>query len=111
MPAIVDIIGRGILDSRRNPKVEVDVRLEDDSRGRAAVPSGASMGAHEAVEPRDGDEARFSGKGVTRAVGAVSKYNQLIRIEQKLGDVARYAGATTKQNHKRARRKSESQSK
>ena len=110
MPAIVDIIDREILDSRRNPKVEVDVRLEDGSRGRAAVP-GASMGVHEAVELRDGDEARFSGKGVTRAVGAVSKYNQLIRIEQKLGDVARYAGATTKQNHKQARRKSESQSK
>jgi enolase len=72
MPAIVDIIGREILDSRGNPTVEVDVRLEDGSRGRAAVPSGASTGAHEAVELRDGDEARFLGKGVTRAVGAVN---------------------------------------
>src|SRR5512137_648084 len=68
MTAIVDIIGREILDSRGNPTVEVDVVLEDGSRGRAAVPSGASTGAHEAVELRDGDKARYFGKGVRKAV-------------------------------------------
>jgi enolase len=72
MTAIVDIIGREILDSRGNPTVEVDVVLEDGSRGRAAVPSGASTGAHEAVELRDGDEARYQGKGVRKAVDAVN---------------------------------------
>jgi enolase 1/2/3 len=72
MTAIVDIIGRQILDSRGNPTVEVDVVLEDGSRGRAAVPSGASTGAHEAVELRDGDKAKYGGKGVTRAVDAVN---------------------------------------
>jgi enolase len=71
MTAIVDIIGREILDSRGNPTVEVDVVLEDGSRGRAAVPSGASTGRHEAVELRDG-EARYLGKGVRRAVDAVN---------------------------------------
>jgi enolase len=72
MTAIVDIVGRQILDSRGNPTVEVDVVLEDGSRGRAAVPSGASTGAHEAVELRDGDKARYGGKGVGRAVDAVN---------------------------------------
>ena len=72
MTAIVDIIGREILDSRGNPTVEVDVLLEDGSRGRAAVPSGASTGAHEAVELRDGDKKRYLGKGVTKAVDAVN---------------------------------------
>ena len=72
MTAIVDIIGREILDSRGNPTVEVDVVLEDGSRGRAGIPSGASTGAHEAVELRDGDEARYLGKGVRRAVDAVN---------------------------------------
>jgi enolase len=72
MTAIVDIIGREILDSRGNPTVEVDVTLEDGSMGRAAVPSGASTGAHEAIELRDGDPERYGGKGVTRAVDAVS---------------------------------------
>ncbi len=72
MTAIVDIIGREILDSRGNPTVEVDVVLEDGSRGRAAVPSGASTGAHEAVELRDGDKARYGGKGVRKAVDAVN---------------------------------------
>src|SRR5207248_10697662 len=67
MTAIVDIIGREILDSRGNPTVEVDVILEDGSTGRAAVPSGASTGAHEAVELRDGDTARYGGKGVLAA--------------------------------------------
>ncbi|WP_027545845.1 phosphopyruvate hydratase [Bradyrhizobium sp. WSM2254] len=72
MTAIIDIIGREILDSRGNPTVEVDVMLEDGALGRAAVPSGASTGAHEAVELRDGDKARYLGKGVTKAVGAVN---------------------------------------
>src|SRR5471032_1563814 len=72
MTAIVDIIGREILDSRGNPTVEVDVVLENGSRGRAAVPSGASTGAHEAVELRDGDKKRYGGKGVTKAVDAVN---------------------------------------
>jgi enolase len=71
MTAIVNIIGREILDSRGNPTVEVDVLLEDGSFGRAAVPSGASTGAHEAVELRDGDKARYLGKGVRKAVDAV----------------------------------------
>ncbi|OKO88337.1 enolase [Bradyrhizobium sp. NAS80.1] len=72
MTAIIDIIGREILDSRGNPTVEVDVVLEDGALGRAAVPSGASTGAHEAVELRDGDKARYLGKGVAKAVGAVN---------------------------------------
>jgi enolase len=71
MTAIVDIIGREILDSRGNPTVEVDVVLEDGSKGRAAVPSGASTGAHEAVELRDGGK-RYLGKGVRKAVDAVT---------------------------------------
>ena len=71
MTAIVDIVGREILDSRGNPTVEVDVRLEDGSMGRAAVPSGASTGAHEAVELRDGGN-RYLGKGVAQAVDAVN---------------------------------------
>ncbi|MDF3809215.1 phosphopyruvate hydratase [Rhodopseudomonas sp. BAL398] len=72
MTAIVDIIGREILDSRGNPTVEVDVVLEDGSMGRAAVPSGASTGVHEAVELRDGDKGRYFGKGVLKAVEAVN---------------------------------------
>ena len=72
MTAIIDIHAREILDSRGNPTVEVDVLLEDGSFGRAAVPSGASTGAHEAVELRDGDPARYKGKGVLQAVGAVN---------------------------------------
>ncbi|HQS07412.1 MAG: phosphopyruvate hydratase [Rhizobiales bacterium 24-66-13] len=72
MTAIVDIMGREILDSRGNPTVEVDVVLEDGSLGRAAVPSGASTGAHEAVELRDGDKSRYGGKGVLKAVDAVN---------------------------------------
>jgi enolase len=70
--AIVDIHARQILDSRGNPTVEVDVTLEDGSMGRAAVPSGASTGAHEAVELRDGDKGRWLGKGVGKAVAAVN---------------------------------------
>ena len=72
MTAIVDIHARQILDSRGNPTVEVDVTLEDGSMGRAAVPSGASTGAHEAVEKRDGDKSRWGGKGVSEAVRAVN---------------------------------------
>ncbi len=72
MGAIVDVIGREILDSRGNPTVEVDVVLESGIIGRAAVPSGASTGAHEAVEKRDGDKKRFGGKGVQKAVEAVN---------------------------------------
>jgi enolase len=72
MTEIVDILAREILDSRGNPTVEVDVTLEDGAFGRAAVPSGASTGAHEAVERRDGDAGRYGGKGVLRAVGAVN---------------------------------------
>src|SRR5882724_9990311 len=83
MTAIVDIIGREILDSRGNPTVEVDVVLEDGSMGRAAVPSGASTGAHEAVELRDGDKARYLGKGVRKAVEAVNG-----EIFEALGDMA-----------------------
>ena len=71
MTAILDIHARQILDSRGNPTVEVDVTLEDGSMGRAAVPSGASTGAHEAVELRDGDQSRWGGKGVMKAVEAV----------------------------------------
>jgi enolase len=72
MTSIVDITARQILDSRGNPTVEVDVVLEDGSMGRAAVPSGASTGAHEAVELRDGDKSRYLGKGVLKAVEAVN---------------------------------------
>jgi len=72
MSIIIDIIAREILDSRGNPTVEVDVILEDGTMGRAAVPSGASTGAHEAVEKRDGDMGRYLGKGVLDAVAAVN---------------------------------------
>jgi len=72
MTAIVDVHARQILDSRGNPTVEVDVTLEDGTMGRAAVPSGASTGAHEAVELRDGDKSRWGGKGVGKAVEAVN---------------------------------------
>src|SRR6056297_2593353 len=72
MSTIIDIHAREILDSRGNPTVEVDVTLEDGSMGRAAVPSGASTGVHEAVEKRDGDAARYKGKGVLDAVASVN---------------------------------------
>jgi enolase len=72
MSAIVEILGREVLDSRGNPTVEVEVLLEDGSRGSAIVPSGASTGAHEAVELRDGDMNRYHGKGVLKAVAAVN---------------------------------------
>jgi len=72
MSTIIDITAREILDSRGNPTVEVDVTLEDGTMGRAAVPSGASTGAHEAVERRDGDKSRYMGKGVLEAVASVN---------------------------------------
>ena len=72
MPEIIDIVAREILDSRGNPTVEVDVTLDDGAFGRAAVPSGASTGAHEAVEKRDNDPKRYGGKGVRQAVDAVN---------------------------------------
>ncbi|OHT18746.1 phosphopyruvate hydratase [Edaphosphingomonas haloaromaticamans] len=72
MTAIIDVHARQIIDSRGNPTVEVDVTLEDGSFGRAAVPSGASTGAHEAVEKRDGDKSRWQGKGVSAAIDAVN---------------------------------------
>ncbi|MEM8681659.1 MAG: phosphopyruvate hydratase, partial [Planctomycetota bacterium] len=72
MSTITEVYGRQILDSRGNPTVEVDVVLADGSFGRAAVPSGASTGAHEAWELRDGDADRFLGKGVTQAVANIN---------------------------------------
>ncbi|MEY3475192.1 MAG: phosphopyruvate hydratase, partial [Pseudomonadota bacterium] len=72
MSAIVDIVGREILDSRGNPTVECDVLLESGTMGRAAVPSGASTGSREAIELRDGDKSRYLGKGVLKAVGHIN---------------------------------------
>ena len=83
MPEIIDVTAREILDSRGNPTVEVDVLLEDGSFGRAAVPSGASTGAHEALELRDGDNERFLGKGVLKAVDNVMNiiYPEVVGLE------------------------------
>ncbi|MDV7338899.1 phosphopyruvate hydratase [Terasakiella sp. A23] len=83
MSAIIDIHGREILDSRGNPTVEVDVLLESGAFGRAAVPSGASTGVHEAVELRDGDKGRYLGKGVEKAVEAVNSeiFDALVGME------------------------------
>ena len=83
MTAIIDINAREILDSRGNPTVEVDVMLETGVTGRAAVPSGASTGAHEAVELRDGDKKRYGGKGVLKAVNAVNAeiYETLVGLD------------------------------
>jgi len=72
MGIIVDILGREILDSRGNPTIEVEVKLDSGARGRAAVPSGASTGTHEAIEKRDGDQTRYNGKGVLAAVQAIN---------------------------------------
>ncbi len=80
MTAIIDLHAREILDSRGNPTVEVDVLLDDGSFGRAAVPSGASTGAHEAVELRDGDKSRYMGKGVLKAVEAVNTEIRDLRL-------------------------------
>jgi enolase len=97
MSIIIDVVAREILDSRGNPTVEVDVLLEDGSMGRAAVPSGASTGAHEAVELRDGDKGRYGGKGVLGAVDAVNgaicdaltglRATDQIRIDRLLGEL------------------------
>src|SRR5262245_29278484 len=83
MTGIADIVGREILDSRGNPTVEVDIILEDGAMGRAAVPSGASTGAHEAVEKRDNEPDRYLGKGVRDAVDAVNGeiYNALAGMD------------------------------
>ncbi|MEO1467976.1 MAG: phosphopyruvate hydratase [Pseudomonadota bacterium] len=89
MSAIVDITAREILDSRGNPTIEVDVTLEDGAVGRAGVPSGASTGAHEAVELRDGDKTRFGGKGVTKARDAVNG-----EIFERLAGIDGYAQKT-----------------
>ena len=83
MTAIIDIIGREILDSRGNPTVEVDVVLEDGSLGRAAVPSGASTGAHEAVELRDGDKSRYPRQG--RAQGGRGRQRRDLRRDRRHG--------------------------
>src|SRR6195256_2108475 len=93
MSAIVDIVGREILDSRGNPTVECDVLLESGVMGRAAVPSGASTGSREAVELRDGDKARYLGKGVKNAVANV---NGVIAQALKNFDAADQAGLDKK---------------
>ena len=92
MTAIIDILGREILDSRGNPTVEVDVILEDGSMGRAAVPSGASTGVHEAHELRDGED-RYLGKGVTKAVEAVNDeiFDALIGLGDTFAQIAIFA--------------------
>ena len=112
MTAIIDITGREILDSRGNPTVEVDVRLEDGALGRAAVPSGASTGAHEAVELRDGGK-RYGGKGVEKAVAAVNgeifdtlcgmEAEDQIRLDRLMCDAGRHAQqvAPRRQRHPR----------
>jgi enolase len=91
MSTILDITGREILDSRGNPTVEVDVTLASGATGRAAVPSGASTGAHEAVEIRDGDAERYLGKGVLKAVQNVDEtiapaLNGMVATDQMLID-------------------------
>ena len=80
MSSVIDINAREILDSRGNPTIEVDVVLEDGAVGRAAVPSGASTGAYEAVEMRDGDADRYAGKGVLKAVDAVNFRSEERRV-------------------------------
>jgi enolase len=86
MPAIIDVSAREILDSRGNPTVEVEVTLDDGSSGRAAVPSGASTGAFEAVELRDGDSSRFNGKGVLHAVENVNERIASVLVEMEATD-------------------------
>ena len=86
MTAIIDLKGREILDSRGNPTVEVEVTLESGAFGRASVPSGASTGAHEAVELRDGDAGRYGGKGVRRAIEAGgSSLRDYVQTDGELG--------------------------
>ena len=81
MTKIRSVKAREILDSRGNPTVEAEVVLDNDIQGNAAVPSGASTGTHEAVELRDGDDSRFSGKGVRQAVENVNTIKPLLHIE------------------------------
>ncbi len=89
MATIERVLGRQILDSRGNPTVEVEVWLADGTRGRAAVPSGASTGTHEALELRDGDQAVYSGKGVSKAVAHVNeRIAPLLRGRSALDQVA-----------------------
>src|ERR1035437_5117232 len=95
MPTIKDIKGREILDSRGNPTVQVDLTLSDGSFGRAAVPSGASTGSHEAVELRDGDAKRYGGLGVQKAVENV---NTVIRKALIGDDLSAGAGASAGKN-------------
>ena len=93
MSTIIDIHAREILDSRGNPTVEVDITLEDGTIGRAAVPSGASTGAYEAVEKRDGDKQRYKGKGVLEACTAVNGEIAEALLEMVLsGDATEEAG-------------------
>jgi len=93
MTKIIGVKAREILDSRGNPTVEVEVHLSGGAKGRAAVPSGASTGKREALELRDGDPKRFLGKGVQKAVKNVQEINQLLRIEEELGEAAIFGGA------------------
>ena len=88
MPNIASVHAREILDSRGNPTVEVDVRLDDGALGRAAVPSGASTGEHEAAELRDGDRKRYGGKGVLKAVVNVNREMELEVVGMDAGDQA-----------------------
>ena len=97
MSAIEDIQAREILDSRGNPTVEVDVLLEDGAFGRAAVPSGASTGAHEAVELRDGDTSRYGGKGVLLAGWAERNHgggSAVARVSTRISHVSHILNAT-----------------
>ena len=82
MSAIVDIVGREVLDSRGNPTVECDVLLESGVMGRAAVPSGASTGSREAIELRDGDTSRYLGKGVLKAVEHITDISSRLIVNQ-----------------------------
>ena len=95
MTDIADITARQIIDSRGNPTVEVDVVLEDGAFGRAAVPSGASTGAHEAVEKRDGDKSRWLGKGVSQAIEAVNGELARALLEMEAEDQAEIDAATS----------------
>ena len=99
MAKISRIIGREILDSRGNPTVEADVYLDSGVMGRACAPSGASTGSREALELRDGDKARYMGKGVTKAVAAVNEKNCACSAGYGSGSAKRY-----RQSHDRLRR-------
>ena len=99
MTTIVRIVGREILDSRGNPTVEADVYLADGSMGRAAVPSGASTGEHEAVELRDGDKSRYLGKGTLKAVSHINGRDRRGAARQ-----GRHAAGRDRRHHDRARR-------